>query len=231
LLTLLLYIHIEIQARRERNFGERMAEYYMLLRLRHKLPVFPIVLYLEPGAGGIGKDRYVESLFGEAVFTFDYQRVGVPDLSANDYLQTNNALAFGLAALMKPDGRNAGEVKAECMLRLAQALVDQARTRLLMNCVEIYLPLDEGEQKIFLEITDQATHVEVQNMFDIFEIRAEQKMAITLLHHKFGSVPPEVEARVRGMQVQDELESLLKSIVDAKSLSDLKLDGDSSVSN
>ena len=50
----LILIHIEVQARRGREFGARMAEYYMLLRLRHRLPVLPIVLYLERGASGLG---------------------------------------------------------------------------------------------------------------------------------------------------------------------------------
>ena len=40
----LVLIHIEIQLRPQRDVNERMFEYYSLLRLRYKLPIFPIVV-------------------------------------------------------------------------------------------------------------------------------------------------------------------------------------------
>ena len=48
----LVLIHIEVQKRRQKEFGARMSEYFMLLRLRFRLPVFPVVVYLERGSGG-----------------------------------------------------------------------------------------------------------------------------------------------------------------------------------
>src|SRR2546423_13879544 len=38
----LIRIHIEIQTDNPKDFGARMLEYYSLLRLRKKLPVFPV---------------------------------------------------------------------------------------------------------------------------------------------------------------------------------------------
>ena len=45
----LVLIHIEVQARTELGVNERMFEYYSLLRSRHRLPIFPIVVYLSRG--------------------------------------------------------------------------------------------------------------------------------------------------------------------------------------
>ena len=39
-------VHVEIQSRPEKDLAQRMFEYYALLWLRHRVPVFPIVLYL-----------------------------------------------------------------------------------------------------------------------------------------------------------------------------------------
>ena len=89
----LIVVHIEVQARRDRDFGARMAQYYMLLRLRRQNPVFPIVFYLESGAGGLGRDQYRETIFERPVLTFDYDRIGVRDLRAQDYLEHENPLA------------------------------------------------------------------------------------------------------------------------------------------
>ncbi|HLJ57637.1 MAG TPA: hypothetical protein VKT77_21560 [Chthonomonadaceae bacterium] len=51
----LILTHIEVEAERRGSFAERMHEYYMLLKLRHRRLIFPIVLYLSPGAGGLTK--------------------------------------------------------------------------------------------------------------------------------------------------------------------------------
>ena len=78
-----LLIHSEVQTRRQKNFGDRMVEYFMLLRLRFQLPVFPVVIYLQRGSGGLGVENYQESVLGMPVLSFFYQRIGVPDLPAS----------------------------------------------------------------------------------------------------------------------------------------------------
>ena len=87
-----LLIHIEVQTKRQKNFGDRMVEYFMLLRLRFQLPVFPVVIYLQRGSGGLGVENYQESVLGVPVLSFFYQRIGVPDLPASDYLKSDNPL-------------------------------------------------------------------------------------------------------------------------------------------
>lgn len=100
----LILVHTEIQTQRRGEFPYRMFEYYALLRLRYKSPVFPIVVYLAPGAGGLVKETYAETLFGEAILTFVYNAVGLPDLEADDYFERDNPLAPAFSALMRPGG-------------------------------------------------------------------------------------------------------------------------------
>jgi hypothetical protein len=128
----LVLIHTEVESQpKRRTFGKRMHEYYMMLRLRHRLPVLPVVACLSRGAGGLGTEVYEESLFGKPVLRFEYWRVGVSDLSAEEYLSSKNPLAYGLAALMQPGERHPAELKVECLLGIARALIDAARKALL----------------------------------------------------------------------------------------------------
>jgi hypothetical protein len=94
-------VHTEVEGRRHSVIRSRMFEYYALLRWRFKLPVFPIVLYLSPGAGGLVTEQYVESLFGRDVTVFTYSAVGLPDLQSDDYQTEQNVLAPALSALMR----------------------------------------------------------------------------------------------------------------------------------
>jgi len=54
----IVLIHVEVQSERRGDVPYRMWEYYSLLRLRKKLPVFPIVVFLAPGAGGLVSEGY-----------------------------------------------------------------------------------------------------------------------------------------------------------------------------
>src|SRR4051794_13263012 len=42
----IILAHIEVEVRRRSSFAQRMHEYYMMLKLRHRLPILPIVIYL-----------------------------------------------------------------------------------------------------------------------------------------------------------------------------------------
>jgi hypothetical protein len=218
----LVLIHVEVESQRKKSaFRKRMLQYYMTLRLRYNLPVFPIVVYLSHGAGGLGTEVCEESFLGARVLTFEYQRIGVSDLPAEEYLQSPHPLVYGLAALMEKGTRHAAELKVECLLRIARALIDEARKALLTNCVETYLRLDENEQALYEQLVP--AHQEVRKMLTVYEINGMRKAALLQLRLKFGDLPEQVEERVQSMETEAELDNLLKAILNAQSLDDLGL--------
>jgi len=168
----LILIHVEVESRKKgRPFRQRMLRYYMMLHLRYNLPVLPVVIYLSRGAGGLGTEVHEQTLFGKPVVRFEYGRVGVSDLPAEAYLLSNNPLAYGLAALMQPGERRPAELKVACLLRIARAVMDEARKALLVNCVETYLRLDEKEQALYEELVAQPEQKEVKEMLTVYEER------------------------------------------------------------
>jgi hypothetical protein len=198
--------------------------------MRHRLPVFPVALFVTRGRGTVGRARYEERTFGHRVVAFDYWRIALANLPAEEYLAKENSLGYGLAALMRPGAMRPAVLKAECLLRIARALVDEARRMLLANCVETYLPLAGQEQRAFEELVEQPSFEEVTQMRSVYEIRGErlgqQRAALTLLRRKFGPLPEWVEARVRAMETVVELDALLGAILDAGSLEELGLTDD-----
>lgn len=230
----LVLIHIEVQKQRQKEFGARMSEYFMLLRLRFRLPVFPVVVYLERGSGGLGTERYQESVFDVPVLTFNYQRVGVPDLEAEE-IDATNPLVYGLAALMKRGRKSKAQHKADCLLQIARAVIDEARKSLLVNCVETYLPLSENEQQDFDKITQKPNFQEVTQMQSVYETRGEargvargiitgkRETALMLLQVKFGELPPAATLHVQEMTDPAKLDRLTAGILTADTLAELGL--------
>ena len=91
-------IHLEVQARSQRDFPRRMFQYYAFLSVRYAVPVFPVVLYLR-GGKGLREEEYRLSLFGREQLRFRYESVGLESLSASEYVG-RGPLGAALSALM-----------------------------------------------------------------------------------------------------------------------------------
>jgi len=90
-----------------------MFTYYTALRLRHRLRIVSIVVYLEKrgnppppfengGRGdSSGREPYDEAVMGKSVVRFEYDAIGLPGLDAAKYLATGNPLTFAFAAQMR----------------------------------------------------------------------------------------------------------------------------------
>ena len=79
----LILVHVEVQAEHRGDFARRMFEYYAVLRLHYRLPVFPIVLYLRGGPHSrLGE--YREELFGQELLSFRYHSVALARLPAEE---------------------------------------------------------------------------------------------------------------------------------------------------
>ena len=167
----LILVHIEVQAKRDKKMPKRMWEYYHLLRLRTKDPVFPLVLYLVKGTGGIKEECYTEGLFDKEIITFRYTSIGLPDLSAEEYLEKDNILAPALSVLMRLEGMNRVIRKLKALDRLIQAPVDEARIFLLTSIVEKYSKLTPEEQEEFNALAVRQEAIEMKEYVTDYEKR------------------------------------------------------------
>ena len=235
----LLLVHVEVQSSRDREFARRMFEYYALLRLRRRQPVFPIVVYLAPGTGGLVREQHEETLFGEEILTFRYHCVGLPDLPAEQYREVENPLAPALSALMKPGGTGRAMQKALLLQRTLRQPVDEARKSLLVNIVETYLALDKKEQQEFRDLVEREPNLEVKEMLTIYEergiakgieqgieqgiLKGKRDAALRLLRLKFGGVPDATASTVQSIETEGDLDGLIDRIMSAQSLDELGL--------
>jgi len=82
----IVLVHVEVQLRPERDFEERMFQYYAMLWLRYRIPILPIVVYLKGGMEGLVKEEYRVWLFGRERLRFRYESIRLASLDAGEYL-------------------------------------------------------------------------------------------------------------------------------------------------
>ena len=241
--TEIVLIHIEVQATRATDVPARMSEYYSLLRLRWRLPVLPVVVYLAPGAGGITQECHVERLWDRETLRFRYDAIGLPDLSAEEYLENPSILAPALSALMRSPGGSRALRTLRAYRRMARADLDEARRFLLLYVVDKYMALTDDESTELDGLLEPSSESEVTHMMLAFEergmkrglqqgmqqgittgrTRGEQAVLLRQMQRRFGVLSPDVVARVEAIQDTNQLEALADRILDARTLADMGL--------
>lgn len=227
--TWLTLIHIEIESRDQTTrVKPRLPVYYIHLRQQHGLPVLPIVLYLRVGLDGIGVDVYEETLGDLCVLRFQYLYVGLPGLSAVEYVEGDNWLGVALSALMKIPREQMVWLGTEALRRLGGAAVTDQQRFLLGDCVEVYLGLDESQMREFNQMIEQANDGKIwppnKSRYD----RAMEQGAFSLLlalgRKKFREPSAEVYERIQQIQDLEVLNSLAIRVLDVNSWDELMAD-------
>ena len=242
----LLLVHVEVEAQRRAEFLERMFQYYAVLRMRHGLPVLPIVLYVRRGTKrGTGVEVYVEELLGQRILEFQFLGVSLPSLNGPAYVDKANRLAGALAALMKPGRLGKPHLKAKCLRHVSQTQLNEAEQALLVNLVQTYLPLDPQDNAELNRLLSRDDYQEVKATMLTYsekllrrgekrgekrgeergEIRGKRTTLLRQIELKFGELPRPLKMRLSRIRKAEEIDRLLGLVLTASSLDEMGLTG------
>ena len=129
----IVLIHIEVQSEREKEFPARMFGYYALLRARHKIPVFPIVVYLyggREGHEGLTTEEYRIHLFEDEILRLWYRCVQLARLDVEEYRRGVGPVGAALGALM--DSSRTPE-RAELRVSLLLQVIESGPVPMMMR--------------------------------------------------------------------------------------------------
>jgi hypothetical protein len=227
----LVLVHVEIEAPdRTTELKPRLPYYYHFLRDRYQLPVLPVVLYLKVGLEGVGIDRVVEEVCGLEVNRFQYLYAGLPALDGLQYVRGDNWLGVALSALMRIPPERVAWLGAEALRRLAGAPLTQQQRFLLGDCVQAYLPLDEGRKRELDQLLQTDTYAEVRAMNKtVFEEAMEKgrrlgqlELVIWVLEGRFGALSARQREHLEQLS-SEELRQLVLRIGSAETPAELGL--------
>jgi hypothetical protein len=244
----LLLIHIEVQAKRNPDFAFRMWQYYSLIRLRHKKPVFPLVIYLTLGSGGLVMEEYRETFANREWLLFRYAVVGLPDLPAEQWESRSGAVSASLATLMQSEKSKKARRVFDGIKRVVESPLNEAQKLLLAEIIERLGRgrLTKREEETFATLMATEQTQEIREMISIYEERGIQKgieqgiergieqgieqgvqqgtlrLTLRLLGHKFGEkAVASLEERIASLPTAT-LESLGEALLDIQSLDNVE---------
>jgi hypothetical protein len=193
-----------------------MFEYYLLLRMRYRMRILPVVVYLAPGAGGVTWEEYTEGVFGEKTIRFRYRAIGLPDLNASDYEMQTNPLAPALSAWMRSPETDRVARWLRILQQEARLPLNPAQQAILVNVVENALPLSDAE---VATLRQQTASEEVQQLETIFErwgkIEGKRETLLRLAGLRFGRLPDTVRNRIEAAKDNATLDAALDRVLTA----------------
>lgn len=188
-----ILIHVEIEAEPGPEFPGRMHEYYCLLRLRHRRPVWPVAIYLQARREDTGPASYEEWVLGSRVILFNFHVVPLSNVPYARMPQ-DNPLAQALAPLLAGHPQDPVGLRLRAYPVIARAAFDQARKALLVNLLETYSPLTEAQSSELQQRMRDNEHEEVREMVTTWQAMGRLEGRLQ------GRAEGRVEGRVEGLR-------------------------------
>ena len=113
-------VHVENQATAQSDFPARMFSYFARLTERHKLPVYPVVIFSYDAPRRPEPRRYRVTFPGETVLDFRYTVIQLNRLPWRKFVKQPNPAATALMARMRMSARDRPKVKLECLRLLGK---------------------------------------------------------------------------------------------------------------
>ena len=165
------------------------------------------------------------------ILRFEYAYVGLPALDGEQYATGENLLGVALSALMRQPADRRAELYAEGLKRIAGSGENDFRRFLLVECLETYSQLDEGQKEQLQALLRTEAYREVEPLMKTTYERGiergieqgEQRSALRLMEAKFGPLSPEIKRQVEALS-PEALAQLQLDLLKAQTLEELHLE-------
>ena len=196
-------IHVEPQARKEKDFAKRMFKYFARLHEKYDLKVLPIAVL----AHEIKKrepDSYEVRFPSFTTLNFRFLQLHLKRLSWREYLQNDNPAVAALLSKMGYTEDERLKLKLEFFKMLLRLKLDPARMELLSGFFDSYVLLTSRENEEFTRKIMQELQPE----------EVDQVSKILTSWHKQGIEEGRKEGRIEGRK-EGRIEGKIEGKIDA----------------
>ncbi|MDB5313162.1 MAG: hypothetical protein JWO38_7364 [Gemmataceae bacterium] len=228
-------LHLELQASWDGTFPDRLLLYNVFLEHRYGGPVYTVALLLRRDAAAPNLTGLVTRGYpgGEEYLRFTYRIVRLWELPADQLLAAGLGAA-PLALLTDDAVPRLPELVTRFADRVDREAPDRDAGNLLLTCGFILLGLRYDKDVIrtlFAGVQRMKESSTYQSILDEGRdeglargiVAARQEDVMALLQERFGTVPPEIESRVRAATDPTRLQAALRQVLRIDSPDELQL--------
>jgi len=155
----LIIIHVEPQSTYQKDFHQRMHNYFSLLYNKYRKPILPIAVFSYDGHY-VEENQFTIGFPFFHVLTFNFLMLELKKKNWREYLESDNPVAAALLCKMDYTKEEKVQVKFEFLRMITKMELDPARARFIIGFFEQYLELDEKEEEKLMEEINQQDNPE-----------------------------------------------------------------------
>jgi len=156
----------------------------------------------------------------------EYWSVGIGDLDAEAYAQSDNPMAWALSAWMRQPRQDRAVLRVQLQEKILRFVGDPWYRSLLVDTVRSYFRLNRREQVEEAEILRSQPYEEVNEMLqtEFGRMRRDtlRENVIEVIQARFPDAPASISQRIARMQSESRLQEWLRRAAVANSLEEIE---------
>jgi len=140
-------IHIENQAKKQGGFGGRMFDYFVVVRAKFGLRIYPIALFSYDAPKKAEQEVYTETEFGMDVVRYQFQPIQLNRLKWQDYIGSGNPVAVALMSKMNVAPEDRATIRREFYNLFTTGKLNNRQLRIIDEFMQSYLKLTTQEKE------------------------------------------------------------------------------------
>lgn len=221
-------VHVEHQARRDRQIGRRLFLYAAWLMERYNLPVYPILLTSYDAPRNAEPSRFSMTVRGCGIVDFRFRVVQLNRMNWRDFLRHRNPAVVALMVKMNVRTPERLRFYLQVARWLRTLRLDREKMGLIVGFVDHYLELTAKEMVAFQrqvdKVSDARERRKIMELMTCWERkgRAEGELAVIKrqLKRRIGALDPAVEKKLSRLGLA-RLEALAEALLDFTGPQDL----------
>ena len=216
-------LHIEFQTSHDPKMPARMLSYYVRIMDKYDLPVYPVVIYLNPkDANKTIENTHTSFIRSKQILTFNYEVIKTWELDANTIFDNRLYGLYPLAAL-------ANDAKlSDCVEKVKSAVNDKYLDDDAYVCTRVFAELKYSKEVIKNMLTDDL--IERSEMYREIMGKGVKKgmekgmedSIVSVLITRFGEIPDRLAQRIYHIRDNTVLKDMLKLAVTSRDISEFE---------
>ncbi|MEA1870018.1 MAG: hypothetical protein U9N09_07755 [Euryarchaeota archaeon] len=211
-------LHIEFQNSHDSEMPKRMLSYYVRIMDKYDLPVYPVVIYLNPkDANRAIEDSYTSRLRSRQVIAFSYEVIRIWDIRVDHIFDNHLYGLYPFTPLAK------GAKLSECIEKVDRAVKDKYLDSDTYMCMRVIAELKYPKEVIEDMLDDMLEKSEIyRELIEKGEKKGMEESIISVLITRFGEIPDKVSQRIYSIRNSSVLPDLLKLAVTSRDIDEFE---------
>ncbi|MBC7529165.1 MAG: DUF4351 domain-containing protein [Chthonomonadaceae bacterium] len=240
-----ILIHIENQSFSEAEFNRRMFDYFVILRAKFGLRVYPFAVFSFGKPLRREPDTYSEVTFEKEIVRFWFHAIQLNQMNWRDYLGSENPVATALMTKMQVEQADRATIRREFMRLFLTMKFDRTKMKVISEFMGTYLKLtSEENREVRKEIENTMTPVQQKEYYTYLNpweeagmergleqgiVRGieqgqrdgEIRFALRVIKSKFGPLDEALMERISGLELP-KVEDLAGVLINFQTVKELE---------